>query len=401
MAQNQTLLRSNFVPAGPFSNIPDWHENPGSVPESSVFTEAIHDRLLLSYGRPMGLQEGIRLQLFSGLQPQGQGSGEVQAKFHCKNMLLQNCTAIQLEQVILVNAPTMLKTRGLLEGEELCGDLMSDDMVVQRRMNFTEMYGIVIGAVTGITRSLAIDLRGFLTQVGDGSGDLVGYYTLTDLFNLVRLGIQSFLSLSGYTSISTALFVDPANNGDICIFWSSTMPVGHLSINMDSSVSNFFQEALNFFGISSGPRAYTYNGTPGEVIRIFPRGLQSRSFNNASPVMTIHSDEMTQFRKFDSISFTEGGSLLGVLNCVEPSTASEFGMPPLAADLQTNNNYYRWTRQDGSLVSQKINFSKDQLLTEYHVTLWGGANSFFSSSFVSFNKVEAAQVSLIMVFRLW
>jgi len=100
--------------------------------------------------------------------------------------------------------------------------------------------------------------------------------------------------------------------------------------------------------------------------------------------MTVHSSELTQFRKSDSIAPTDGSSLIGT--CF-PSTS------------QTQYDFYQCSIATGDLVSPKIAFDRTQTLTELSIFL--RVLQGVGHSVVTYKGTEMQNAYCIATFRCW
>ena len=156
-----------------------------------------------------------------------------------------------------------------------------------------------------------------------------------------------------------------------------------------ASFMSVIKNHLWILDVRTGDTSQTSNGYPvGESMGILPR-RQTGVPNNA-PYVTVHSSELTQFRKSDSLAPQDGASLLGTIVFPANTIAPAGGVPTMFASIRT-----------GGLTSPKIAFDKTQSLTEFQVYLRSIDGSSGSSSIVQLSVTELRQMTLVCVFRVW
>lgn len=384
-----TFLPSNLiVPNEKLLNNPNWVQTEAGTPVSSVFTESVQDRLLVAIGR----HPSSYIQNYQSLADQGlvdAASQEVTAIFRIQDLSLQQLTGFQLESVTLTipfsgngGSPS---SRNLVDN--LCGDYVDDAFAEQRRFSPLATDMTIPLVVAGTTYSF--NMANYLPY-----GQSVAYYNLGDVITYFLNAWTNFMhNQLGDASFYATVYVD---NVSPRIFWSSTTySLGQIRLLLSDvkypGVPSFLSALKNhlfFLDTRTNDTSQTAQGYPtGESMGILPR--RQTGIQNNMMCMTIHSQELTQFRKSDSMAPADGPTIIGTVTCPSKSgSEEESGVSAFYASTRT-----------GGLISPKIAFDKTQTLTEFSVYL--RAVDATGSVPVQLSQTELRQMSILLVFRCW
>lgn len=383
-----TFLPSNLiVPNEKSLNNPNWTQTETGTPVSSVLTEDIQDRLMVVVCRhPSAFVESHNSIQDGGLVDGA--SKEVSGIFVAKDLSLQGCTAIQLEEVTLTG-PLSGKPGGQARNltQTLCGDYIDDAFVEPRRFSpmATDMSIPLI--VAGVVYSF--NMTNFLPY-----GQSIAWYNLSDVVTWLLNAWTSFMQNNlGDASFYATVYVD---NVTPRIFWSSTTyGPGQIRFMLSdvryAGVPSFLsalKSHLFFLDTRTGDTSQASNGyATGESMGILAR-KQTGIQNNAT-CLTFHSTELTQYRKSDTLAPADGASLIGVLSApLIGGSDADNGMGILFGNIK-----------GGSLTSPKIAFDKTQTLTEFMVYL--RAVDAGGSTVIQFSQTEVRQITALLIFRCW
>lgn len=383
-----TSQRSNFyVPAAASRDEknPDWTPNQATLPEKPVIVEDGHNRLMVVTGIPRGAEDhaGSTQLLFTPDHAYNQTT----ATFVFRDLSLSDCTGFQLEEAI-INIPDSKSPEGRDLTESLCGELISGDYVTPRRWVWSESNLHVPLWVAGKYYEY-----NFTNSLPYGSN--IDYYSLEDILEYLRTTWINFMA--NFLGDSTFVASFYVSNGLIRFFFGSTTygrGVIRLGLTKYSgavkSVLNLILRHVNVTSV----RNDTQGGVDGESFGIFPRSLTP--FQNNSLYMTVHSQELTQFRKEKScIAPQSGETLIGLFT----SEASGGTFDNDTSSVISGGGYiYRLV--DGSLVSPKSPFDKTQTLTQFEVTLRVSADG-GGFNYVLMTPIELMQSTLSLIFRVW
>ena len=384
-----TFLPSNLiVPNEKLLNNPNWVQTETGTPVSSVFVERVQDRLMVVIGR----HPSSYIQNYASLSDAGlvdSASKEVGATFQMGGISLQQMTGFQLEEFTLTG-PFSGGTNGGGSGprnlvDNLCGDYVDDAFAEPRR--FAPM-------ATDMTIPLIVNGRTYSFNMSNylPFGQAVAYYNLGDVITFFLNAWTNFMQVQlGDASFYATVYVDSVSPR---IFWSSTTySLGKIRLMLsdvkDAGMPSFLSAIKNhlfFLDTRTGDMSQQSSGYPtGESMGILPRS-QTGVQNNAT-CMTIHSNELTQFRKSDSLAPADGPSIIGVITMPSLYTNGT-GMGALHASVKT-----------GSLTAPKIAFDKTQTLTEFLIYLRAVDAS--GSTIIQQSQTELRQMSLLLIFRCW
>lgn len=396
-----TFIPSNFVtPGGPYDANPNWTQTESAQPASAQYNEPIHDRLMTVMGYPT---EAIHFVDNSGLyyqnvptEPRSAGvfgsegaSSEITCKFLFDNLMLNRCTGLQLETIILQLPPVQTGGRSLNLTQTLCGDFISDSYDVPRRWVWSSIdpsFAVTVGGTT-----YSFDLSSVIP-----SGRDIGYYSLSEVITYLLTAWTNFMkNRLGDASFTAFTYVDRVG---VRIFFSSTT-YGRNSIRllwkrMHNAYPNAVDLLLRHFSIG-GVTADVQSGYTGESFAIFPRA--STGFQNNATFMTIHSNELTQFRKADSLAPANGHNLIGVCTTNAGNVANRTA--GTSGDAEPRQYSYRII--DGSMTTPKVFFDKTQSLSQFEISLTVASENGSFSEVIKATIAEIHTVSCIAVFRLW
>ena len=381
-----TLMPSNLVtPSSRLLSDPRWVPTESAVPEQSVYVEDVHDRIMIVVGQPTMTGLDLRAGGAAGGDQtfflSDNTNGESSVSFVFNNLSIQQCTGFELEEVILQLPPSTTPRRGVLVND-LCGDLIDDDLNTPRRMVWSVADGQIPIIVAG--RLHSFDLYNFLPY-----GNSIEYYRPADILQYLLNAWTNFMvNRLGDSSFSATLYA--SSIGELRIFFTSTT-YGFNSIRfmLASNAEELSRSALNillklfYFG---GARRDTYLGVDGESFSVNPR--QDTGFQNNAPFITLHSNELTQFRKNDSVAPTEGTSLFGVITPAEGEQDLKNGQMIV----------YKVTK--GTLLSPKMAFDRNQVLTQFEVVLRTSKDS-LQFDYLTFKPTDVNQIALTLIFRMW
>ncbi len=384
-----TSQRSNFyVPAAAARDEknPDWTPNQATLPEKPVVVEEGHTRLMVVTGIPRGAEDhvGTKQILFSEDHPYNQTT----ATFVFRDLSLSDCTGFQLEEAV-VSLPDSNGRLGRNLTESLCGELISGDYVTPRRWVWSESNLHV--PVLVADKYYEYDFTRTLPQ-----GANIEYYSLEDILEHLRTTWITFMTVFlGDSSFVASFYV--ANGGLRLFFGSTTYGRGAIRLGLSRysgavrSVLNLIMRHIQITSV----RNETRSGVDGESFGIYPRSLTP--FQNNALYMTIHSQELTQFRKEKTcIAPQSGETLIGVFTPTDHTHVFNDGENE--SELVGGAHLYKTTT--GTLVSPKSPFDKTQTLTQFEATLRVSADG-GGFNYVNLTPTELLQCSLSLVFRVW
>lgn len=376
-----TMLPSNFVTPDPrLEKNPNWTLTETAVPNASILTEDIHDRLLIISARhPLAFTASLE-RFLSLLGPDGLAS-EQSAVFQAKDLFIQQCSGFQLESIV-VNMPmsgSNVGSRNLTS--ELCGEFVDDDYSTPRRFVFSDC---------SMSVPISIDRRVHVFNMTNHlpNGQQISYYKLGDVIDYFITGFTNYMrNVVGDSSFYCTVYVNAVSPR--LFWWSSTYPrggIGLLLSDVEDSQPNFItllKNHLFFTDLQSADRSQATAGYDyGESLGFIAQARTSLQ-NNALG-MSIHCNELTQFRKSDSIAPADGASIIGVLT-------------PQDRDVQ---NIFYASVKDGTLISPKISFDRTQTCTQttiyFRVLQPNG-----SSSPLQLKGTEVLTSSILLTFRVW
>jgi len=364
---------------------PHWTQTASGTPVTSLLTERVTDRLMVCVGRH---PQSHRIATNS----RGSGSGVVDdsvtteetAYFVTSNLSIQQCSGFMLEEVVLSLPVSGGDAQGRNLTQNLCGDFVDEAYVEPRRFVFSVCDMNVPIQVAG--RTYTFDMSNFIPN-----GRRISYYTLGNAINYFINGWTAFMkNVLGDTNFYATVYVDAISPR---LFWYS----GKYGLNaVRILLKDALDEAPGFLQIlknhifftdmrvgDDSQQGTTGAGTLGESIGFMARE-QTGQQNNAL-LMTVHSNELTQFRKIDNIAPADGQSMIGALI---PHKRSGTGTVTLTASVK-----------DGSLISPKIAFDKTQTLTEFSIHFRVSFGNY--NTVVQMSSTELSGSSAVLVFRAW
>ena len=382
-----TYLPSNFVtPDEKEERNPHWTQTQSATPVTSLLTERVTDRLMVCIGRhPNSYRVGTGLQ-------RGQASGdddspavEENAFFVIDNLNVQQVSGFMLEEIVLsVPFSGGGERQGRNLTTNLCGDYVDDAYVQPRRFVFSVADMNIKLQVAGVT--YAFDMTKFLPN-----GRQISYYTLAGAINYFISGWTAFMvNMVGDTNFYATVYVDHIGPR---LFWHSPkfgLQAVRLLLKEASNEMSGFMTILKqhiFFTDTrvgdSSQQGTLGAGVLGESIGFMAR--QQTNMQNNALIMTVHSNELTQFRKVDNIAPSDGSSLIGALI---PHSHEGGNAITLSA-----------TIKDGTLVSPKVAFDKTQTLNQFgiHFRVSFGDHT----SPVQLSATELAGATCVLVLRAW
>jgi hypothetical protein len=390
MATGQaTFLPSNFVtPDDKIGLNPNWTQASTAQPRTSVLTEEIYSRLVVVQGR----HPNVSVQTPPGAPSPYQGvtdarAGEVLGRFRFSNLALSQASGFRLEQAT-INVPLGGIPAGNARNLQttLCGDFIDDNFTEPRRFVLSGCDMTVPLFVAG--QYYAFNLTNFLPN-----GQNISYYRLADVVQYLINGLNNFMNnVIGDSSFVALLYVDAIGPR---LFWYSTM-FGQQQIRlflgqMEGQNPNILNLILNHIlvtDIRSGDTTQAQAGYPsGESMGL--RALAQTGLQNNTMMMSIHCRELTQFRTSDTLAPSDGASLIATALPAPRNTFAPNGQPIM----------FTGTIKDGSLISPKIAFDRNQSLTEFEVELHVTQGTI--NQFVSFTATEIQNCQLLCVFRFW
>jgi len=380
-----TLLPSNLVtPSSKFGANPNWEVSESGKPEESTFVEEIHDRLLVCQGEPvLAPQTAIVNSAASQFLVTDNPNNEVVATFTFRGVQIQQCTGLKLLQVLMHLPPQSVEQRGRNLTTTLCGDLIDSSFDAPRRFVWSSCDMTVPIFIAG--RQYFFNMENFLPF-----GRTIAYYSPNDIITYFCNALSSFVvNQLGDATFVCYPYVD--NVGARIFFRSTTYGLNSIRLFLFSTsgtLQNALQLLLNHLMFTSPRVDNTQSGGTGESFGVMVKrssGLQSNS-----PFLTIHSNELTQFRKSDSVAPVEGSSLIGVCT---PVTRFEEG---LADDEGT----YLYRVEKGTLVTPKVSFDKNKAVTTFDVALRVSVDNVHFDH-VKVSQSELAACKLCLIFRMW
>lgn len=383
-----TYLPSNLiVPNEKLLSNPNWIQSEAGTPVSAVFTEAVQNRLLVVIGR----HPSAYRRTPSSLQDAGlvdHAASESSCVFRMEGFALQQCSGFQLEEFTLTlpvqNAEDAGSGRNLTD--TLCGDYVDDAFANPRRFAPMATDMTIPLIVNGVMHSF--NMANYLPH-----GQSVAYYTLGEVLQWLLDAWTNFMhNHIGDTSFYATIYTDSVSPR---IFWSSTtysLSQIRLAISdvADAGIPSFLsaiKSHLYILDTRTGDTSQEGEGYPvGDSMGILPRS--NSGFQNNALSVSVHSSELTQFRKSDSIAPSDGSSLLGVMTLASPVSVRGSGMGVVYGSINI-----------GGLVSPKISFDKTQTLTEFNVYL--RAIDASGSTIMQISQTELRQWTCMLVFRCW
>lgn len=382
-----TMLPSNFVTTDPkLAMNPNWTPNETSVPQANILVEDGNARLMVVAGRHPKVSsiDGV----VGGLgYTSSFGDGvynEESAVFRMGNINIQQCTALQLESVAIYfpGNDTGQASRNLTQ--TLCGDCVDDAFVSPKRVVLNQID-------MSIPVLIKQTLHHFNVENYLPHGRNIAYYSILDLLTHVINAWTNFMHTTiGDASFFATLYVD--NAGPRLYWTSATFGLHNIRLFLsqhEGQLPNFLHIVMNYIGFTNlrvGDTSQSSLGyAEGESLGFYARG--ETKFQNNTCVLTLHSNELTQFRKSDSIAPIEGTSLIGCIT------------PPIFAGGGSNGGTYVYTAATGTLNSPKIAFDRSQTITEFLVSLRVFQGT--SGHVVFLNSTELQQATCTLVFRLW
>ncbi len=384
-----TFLPSNLiVPNEKLLMNPNWVQTESGTPVSSVLVEGIQDRLIVAIGR----HPAAYIERNGDLVDQGlvdRAANEVSANFRMHGDALQLCTGFQVEEFTLTGplsgSSGSPSSRNLTE--TLCGDYIDDSFAEPRR--FAPMATDMTIPIIVAGELHTFNMANFLPH-----GQAVAYYTLSDVLSWFLDAWTNFMqNRIGDASFTTFVYVDAVSPR---IFWySTTYSMGDIRLQLSdvrfSGIPSFLSLIKNHLFIMdtrTGDTSQSGSGyAVGESMGILPR-RQTGIQNNAS-CLTLHSPELCQFRKNDSLAPADGSTLIGVLSFPTPQ--------PL--DATSGVSILAGSTKAGGFTTPKVSFDKTQTLTEFSVYL--RAVDAAGSTLVQFSQTELRQMTLLMIIRCW
>lgn len=390
-----TFYPSNFVtPSSQFGANPNWEVAEAGKPEESTFVEYIHDRLMVCQGVPILGPQFVNLDPGAPMQnifmSEDHPNSEVTASFTFDKISLQQCTGIRLEKLVLSVPPATGSTRSSNLTETLCGDLADDAWSTPRRVVWTDTDMSIAVYVNG--RLKIFDLTRFIP-----TGQAIGYHSPAQLISYLSTALNSYMhNVIGDSSFDSYIYVDDV--GARFFFTSAAYLPGQIRLflfpltgSSQMSALQLIQNHINF----TTPRVDTSQSTSGESMGLFIRA--ATEFQNNSPFLTVHSNELTQFRKSDSICPVEGSSLIGVCTPVCQFEGDD-SSGRQAANGCTGT--YVYTVSKGSLDTPKIAFDRNKAITSFDVILRVAPNN-TNFTTLQVTSTELASCRLSLVFRVW
>lgn len=377
-----TYMPSNLVTQDPRLELnPNWGLTETAVPIASVLTEDIHDRLFMCVARHPYADSPNYDKLLNVLSADKVNT-EQSAVFVCNNFALQNCTGFQLEQITLNLPMNGVEPGGRNLTTTLCGDFLSDDYSDPRRFVFSPFDMLV--PLTINSRVYTFNMTNILPYQ-----QAIAYYRLSDMINFFVTGITSFMqNVIGDNSFYCTVYVD--NVSPRLFFYSSNYPNGAIRLVLNTigdSNQNFMsllQRHLFFSDYRVGDTTQAASGYPvGESLGF--QAMPRTGFENNALAMTLHSADMTQYRKMDSIAPADGSTLIATLY---PQNVSD------------QLSIFTASIKDGSMVSPKISFDRTQTLLESTFTVRVISSSKGSNP-MQMKATELLGTTLLLTFRAW
>jgi len=383
-----TLVPSNLIIGNQkLANNPNWVPNAMSEPQANLLTEAGNARIMIVAGRhPKVVATDRPVSGLGYTSAFSDGAyNEETATFRFSNINVQQCTALQLETVNLyfpgvsANNPNQ---RNLTQN--YCGQFISDDFVNPRRVSLSQID-------MQIPFLLRNQILHFSMENYIPNGRNISYYSIDQMFTfLIRAWTDYMKLVLGDSSFYATVYID--TNGPR-LFWTSTTYGLHnirlYIADFESRMPNFLNLLMNFVGFTDvrvGDTSQSANGyATGESVGFFARA--ETPLQNNTTTMTIHCNELTQFRKSDSIAPIEGTSIIGACT------------PPTLVGGGSTGGTYCFSTALGTLVSPKIAFDRNNCTTEFYVTFRVFQGN--QGQVVTLNATELHQATCTLTFRLW
>jgi len=383
-----TLVPSNLIVGNQkLENNPNWVPNAMSEPQANILTEDGNSRIMIVAGRhPKVSSQDRPVGGLGYTSAFSDGAyNEETATFRFTNINVQQCTALQLETVNLYFpgvAPAAPGQRNLTQN--YCGQFISDDFVNPRRVSLNQIDMQIPFLLRN--RILHFSMEGHLPN-----GRNISYYTIDQLFTfLIQAWTDYMKNIIGDSTFFATVYIDAIGPR---LYWtSSTYGLNNIRLyiaDFESRMPNFLNLIMNFVGFTDvrvGDTSQTSRGyADGESVGFFARA--ETSLQNNTTTMTVHCNELTQFRKSDSIAPIEGTSIIGACT------------PPLLIGGGTAGGTYVFSKELGTLVSPKVAFDRNQTTTEFFVTFRVFQGN--QGQVVTLNSTELHQATCTLTFRLW
>lgn len=384
-----TYLPSNFVtPSAKFGANPNWEVSESGKPEESTYVEHIHDRLLICQGEPILAPQATIINDVTTSQflIADNPNNEVVATFTFRGVQIQQCTGLQLLQVLMHLPPEKLgdgSGRRQNLTNTLCGDVIDESFDAPRRFVWSSCDMTIPFFVGG--RQHFFNMEDFLPY-----GRTIAYYSPNDMITYFCNGITHFMqNRLGDGSFVCYPYVD--NIGPRIFFRSTTYGLNSIRLflfSTSATIQNALQLLMNHFMFTSPRTDASQSGGVGESFGIHVK--RSSGMQSNSPFLTVHSNELTQFRKSDSVAPVEGSSLIGVctpVSAFEDSASSDEGT-------------YLYRIEKGTLVTPKLSFDKNKAVTTFDVALRVSVDNVHFDH-VKVSQSELAACKLCLIFRMW
>lgn len=385
-----TWLPSNAVTPDPKLALnPNWTPNETSVPQANIYVEDGNARIMIVAGKSPKVSDlagSVGALGYTSSFGDGTYNEEV-AIFRMTNINVQQCTALQLESASIyfpgVDMPDPGKARNLENGS-LCSGMVDDTYFVPRRLALNQVDMQIPVLIRNVMYHFSIE--SFLPH-----GRKIAYYSIVEMLNYFITAWESFMHNEvGDATFHALTYVDSAGPR---LYWTSTnFGLNNIRLflpQMEDRMTNFLQILTNFVGFtnlrvgdtSQDPLGYA----EGESLGFYARTITP--WQNNCNTLTLHCNELTQFRKSDSIAPIEGMTLIG---CSVPNAFYGGGK---------DGGTYTFTEKLGTLVSPKIAFDRSQTVTEFLVSLRVFQGTHGQALFLS--PTELQQAVLTLIFRLW
>jgi hypothetical protein len=259
-------------------------------------------------------------------------------------------------------------------------------MDTPRRWVFSTSNGLIPFYAGG--RSHFFNLTDHLPHRG-----AIAYYSLSDVINYMLSGWTHYMhNVLGDTSFGAYVYV--GNRGPRVFFSSTTYGLKNIRLairRLADGYPNALDLILRHIVIGGAERDVSQAGAgyaDGESFHIFSR--KTTGFQNNANFMTFHCNELTQFRKSDSISPTDGNSLIAICTPVDHSDQNDAGRA------------YIYKVSKGTLVAPKVFFDRNQVLTQFEVVARAATeNGAFSEILkASYTEVNTT-MQLTLIIRAW
>jgi hypothetical protein len=410
---------------------PNWELNAVSEETTSIFQESVPYRTLSAVGflKPILLKGSVpaagggkasdpdpvtQVESWASID---QNTNTFELKFYFEDVEIQNCTAIEVESILMAGFPVVIGQTLRRSESDLCGSsidpVLASDVI---NYNFSGKRGTVrFREANNIAVVHEIEI--FASHGGEN-----GWYTLEEILDRIKTKVKAYIDARySPNSIEVEIFI--STTGRLVIAWSGAAikaATGGLLIDTNPFTSPIIGTILNYFHYEGFKKDHYTYGTvsSGDGISFVRSGsgsggelgaLPVRNMSNISSFAVAISPELSQFERDDSITpIAATGEIASFFPTQLPF--SEGRKTNTVEGFSIMEHLYA-SKANGNLSSPKIPFDKNYTLNSFTVSVVGPDKAGYLQEFINYltllikdkgvNQIQERAIHCILTAKLF